>query len=240
MTLTDQVITWERGKLGVSEYPPQSNCQEFSHAMHRPCEAWCADFQSTAEIANGVDLTQLGLGHYGSASCAVWVAAYKRASRFSLTTPRVGAHVFFGPGGGSHIEKVTDLRMGPGGVVGIMSLGGNTSAPNNYAGGTVAEHYRPFGPGADIYGYGYPLYLDQPTSPPSEEDDEMDQLIIIGADGGAGLYWSNPAFTTKTGIPSQDAITEARKTNPKIPYVKLGLAELRAVPNLLTGKPDQA
>lgn len=30
--------------VGTTEHPAGSNCQPFSKALNRPCEAWCADF----------------------------------------------------------------------------------------------------------------------------------------------------------------------------------------------------
>lgn len=178
--------------LGVSESPPSSNHNPFSTCCGRPPEAWCDDYQCCVFFRDlGFDFSTIGLPHTGTAACSLHCAAMKRAGRFSFF-PRVHAWVFFGPSGGSHIEYVVACWLDngqrwdttqpiPAGrhVVAIDTIGGNTSAPNNYAGGTVAAHKRALGSGDDIYGYGYidaPAPAPQPT--PTPEDDTVRPFVV--------------------------------------------------------------
>jgi hypothetical protein len=181
--------------VGVNESPPNSNCQPFSTALHRPCEAWCADFLCYCDHVDcGLDFAWLGLGPTGSAGCAVITGAAKRVGRFGIV-PKYGCWVMFGAGGGSHTERVkwlilnggTLARECPPGrtVIGIVSIGGNTSAPSNYNGGTVAEHARYFGSGDDIYGFVYPPYTDAPA-PAINMEELVEPIVFVRNDIPAG------------------------------------------------------
>lgn len=178
--------------MGVSESPPGSNHQQFSPCCGRPFEAWCDDYQCCVFWRDlAFDFGVIGLPPTGVASCVVHCSATKRAGWFSFL-PRVHAWVFFGPSGSSHIEYVISLELDngvvwdsidpiPAGrhVVAIHTIGGNTSAPNNYAGGTVAAHRRVLGAGDDIYGYGYvaaPAPTPHPTTP--EDDEDMRPFVV--------------------------------------------------------------
>lgn len=193
-TALDCTIAAARSHVGVNEYPPKSNCQPFSAGLHRPCEAWCADGVCYCDHVDcGLDFAWLGLGPTGSPSCRVITVAGQRVGRFGHV-PRRGCWIVFGPGGGSHIERVVAVVMAAAGPAGVDTVGFNTSAPDNYAGGTVATHRRMFGPGDDIYGFVYPPYTDPQPAPPAptaEEDADMPFVVKKVSDPQAWLVVSD-------------------------------------------------
>lgn len=205
--------------LGVSESPAGSNRQQFSTCCGRPPEAWCADFQCcVAHRDLGFEFSVYGLPEWGTAGCSVFVGAMKRVGLFTFF-PRVHAYVFFGPGGGSHIEYVIALVLDDGQVwtstepipagrriVALDTVGGNTSAPNNYAGGTVARHRRVLGSGDDIYGYGLIPVATTPTPAPPEEPDMRPFIVKLPNDATAYLVGAvNPVTGKLIGLQMTDA-----------------------------------
>ncbi|HZQ86303.1 MAG TPA: hypothetical protein VFA83_15755 [Acidimicrobiales bacterium] len=184
-----------RRYVGVSESPAGSNRQQFSARCGRPPEAWCDDFQCCVFWLDlGFEFEVIGLPASGTASCAVHTGANKRAGWFSFF-PRSHAWIHFGPGGGSHIGYVIAVVLDDGTVTsdttvphervrGVVSIEGNTSAPNNYAGGTVAVHTRMFGPNDDIYGYSH---LPVPAAP--TEEDDVRPVVLIDASGQSKTGW---------------------------------------------------
>lgn len=215
-----QVREAHQRNLSTVESPPNSNNVRYNTWYYgHPVSGqypWCAVYQSYIWIVECGGNT--GLGPKGSASCSVWVAAHQRNGTWG-TTPREGAFVFYGPGGGSHIEWVDVVTSS-----GIWTYGGNTGGSNPYAGGGVWRQFRPYNGSERIYGYGYPTYDATPTT---EEDEDM--LLILGADGVGALYFSVD-MRTKAGIPSQAALAEATK-DVKHAYLKISKDALAAIPN---------
>jgi hypothetical protein len=95
-----------------------------------------------------------GYGYPWCASFASW--AYKGRKRWG-STPRVGAQVFYGPGGGTHTEIVVAFD-----AVYITTIGGNTggSLGGTYYNGDGVYRKRVRRDESRVYGYGYPLNLE--------------------------------------------------------------------------------
>ncbi|MET8382503.1 peptidoglycan-binding protein [Streptosporangium canum] len=89
-----------------------------------------------------------------TASCLNAVAWFKSRSQFNQT-PKVGSQVFYGPGGGTHVELVTAVREDS-----ITTIGGNTAGTLNgvyhNGNGVYRKTIRRNDP--KIYGYGHPRY----------------------------------------------------------------------------------
>lgn len=221
---------------GVSESPAGSNRNPFSAWCGRPPEAWCCDFQCCVFARDLAFLfALLGLPRTGTAGCAVFTGALKRAGWFSFF-PRARAWVMFGPGGGSHIGFVLAVILDDGTITadptvpherirGLITIEGNTSAPNNYAGGTVAVHTRMFGPHDDIYGYGYlPLPGDHPT-----EEDDVRPVVMIDASKQSKTAWLvSGDFRTKVAM--GDAQDVRNPPDGYGPAVEVDRAQLADIP----------
>ncbi len=116
---------------------------------------WCHSFLSVSLKRIGMTA---GVTFPYTAGCEAGVAWFKARKRFG-STPRAGAFVYFGPGGGTHVEwveKVTDTS--------IVTIGGNTSGAlaGQYFNGDGVYRKTISRSSSRIYGYGYPNY---------EEDD---------------------------------------------------------------------
>jgi hypothetical protein len=116
---------------------------------------WCHSFLS-------VGLKRAGLKpgeHFPwTAGCLAGVAWFKERRRWGAT-PRVGALVYYGPGGGTHVEWVEKVTGST-----IVTIGGNTSGSlaGEYHNGDGVYRKTVSRSSSRIYGYGYPIY---------EEDD---------------------------------------------------------------------
>jgi hypothetical protein len=119
---------------------------------------WCASFQSwVADHAGG----KAGTDFPRVASCEAGVAWFKHKGRFS-ETPHVGAWVFYGPGGGTHVELVVGVSSSD-----ITTIGGNTSGSleGHYFNGDGVYRKQVARNSSRIYGYGLPVYDSVPTKP---------------------------------------------------------------------------
>lgn len=132
-------------------------------------QAWCATFAAWCFQEAGMPK-----GSYPvTASCALGVAWWKNAGRFS-EYPAIGAQVFFGSGGGSHTGLVYAYD-----ATYIYTVEGNTNSSGSAEGDGVYLKKRGRRD-SYVYGYGYPTYAagivtadpnwKNPT-PPSQEDD---------------------------------------------------------------------
>ncbi|MEW1550958.1 peptidoglycan-binding protein [Streptomyces tsukubensis] len=115
-------------------------------------QPWCQTFQSwlfrKAGIANLAPVT---------ASCALAVNWFTQRSRFS-SYPAVGAQIFYGPNGGSHVGLVTKYDGDY-----VWTIEGNTNTNGSAEGDGVYARKRsrrdPY-----VHGYGYPAYKDGSVS----------------------------------------------------------------------------
>src|SRR5690606_40109912 len=119
---------------------------------------WCATFQGwVAARAGG----RANVDYPKTAGCAVAVAWFKSKGRWG-TTPRAGDWVFYGPGGGTHVELVAEVDART-----ITTIGGNTSGSlsGRYFNGDGVYAKSVSRSSDRIYGYGRPNY--------ASEDDDM-------------------------------------------------------------------
>ncbi len=123
---------------------------------------WCHTFVSVclkrAGLSPNVDFPW-------TAGCATGVAWFKARGRFG-STPREGALVYYGAGGGTHVEwveKVTSQN--------ITTIGGNTagSLDGTYFNGDGVYRKTVARSSPRIYGYGYPDYSQEDDMPSAKE-----------------------------------------------------------------------
>lgn len=151
---------------------------------------WCATFQSwCADRAGG----RANVNYPRTAGCAVAVSWFKARGRWS-STPHVGDWVFYGPGGGTHVELVEKVSSSS-----ITTIGGNTggSLSGQYFNGDGVYRKTVSRGSSRIYGYGRPTYSAQEDDMPLSKDDV---LAIWNTDGAvpaprnASTYKENPTW----------------------------------------------
>lgn len=122
---------------------------------------WCAAFASWAYDKAGF---VAGRDVPRTASCAVGVKWYRDRKRWG-SAPRVGAQVYYGPGGGTHTEIVVDVDG-----THITTIGGNTGGSLNgtYYNGDGVYRKRVARSNSRIYGYGYPVGLSGSAPAPAK------------------------------------------------------------------------
>ncbi|WP_062441219.1 CHAP domain-containing protein [Herbidospora daliensis] len=158
---------------------------------------WCHTFLSV-----GLDRVGLepGVDFPWTAGCEVGVAWFKAHDRFGRT-PKVGAFVYYGAGGGTHVEwveKVTDTT--------ITTIGGNTSGSlaGTYHNGDGVYRKTVARSSDRIYGYGYPDYQEADMSPKEYADAVYARLTQkLGGDLWAvreGIFPEGETLDPKTGI----------------------------------------
>ncbi|MCA1839940.1 MAG: CHAP domain-containing protein [Actinobacteria bacterium] len=116
-------------------------------------QAWCDTFANWCLWQVGVSVPDGAI----SAGCAVSVAAYKKAGRWT-EYPGIGFQVFYGPGGGTHTGIVTDYDD-----TYIYTVEGNTNTDGSAEGDGVYKKKR-LRKVAYVYGYGIPYYSDNAKS----------------------------------------------------------------------------
>jgi hypothetical protein len=123
---------------------------------------WCQSFQSWAAAQAG---GRANVDYPKTAGCATAVAWFKSKGRWS-TTPHVGDMVFYGPGGGTHVELVVKVASGT-----ITTCGGNTSGSLNgaYHEGNGVYEKVVARSSSRIYGYGRPAYEEEDDMPTANE-----------------------------------------------------------------------
>ncbi|MFE0151378.1 peptidoglycan-binding protein [Nonomuraea sp. NPDC059007] len=99
-----------------------------------------------------------------TASCLNAVAWFKARGRWSQT-PQVGSFIFYGPGGGTHVELVTKVTANS-----IETVGGNTggSYAGRYFDGNGVYTKTISRKNSRIYGYGYPKYKAAASTSPTD------------------------------------------------------------------------
>lgn len=100
-----------------------------------------------------------------TASCLAGVAWFKARKRWHLS-PEVGDLVYYGPGGGTHVELVTAVSP-----THITTVGGNTSGSldGNYFNGDGVYEKTVARASSRIYGYGRPAYSAGASTPPKAD-----------------------------------------------------------------------
>lgn len=114
--------------------------------------AWCCIFQWS--VFNKSGHGDLFMGGGKTASCSDVTEWYQARGKFGKT-PKVGALVVYGPGGGSHIGIVESVSGS--GINDYVSIEGNTSGAN----GGLAARKQCGDRRADVYGF---CYIDYPAT----------------------------------------------------------------------------
>jgi peptidoglycan hydrolase-like protein with peptidoglycan-binding domain len=143
-----QTLDYLRSKLGVGEHPDGSNCQEFSAAVGRPCEAWCADCATAVMRHCGIDDGK------NSAAARILAQQFKDAGQWH-TTPAPGDLAFYIWDGDTvihHVEFVESVRSTS--PLDIVCIGGNVS---NKVTRTARRSH--------IVGFGRPVYAGGTPKP---------------------------------------------------------------------------
>ncbi|MEU7863480.1 peptidoglycan-binding domain-containing protein [Nonomuraea sp. NPDC049141] len=105
---------------------------------------------------------------------------FKQRDRFNQT-PRVGSQVFYGPGGGTHVELVIEV-----GSDYIKTIGGNTSGSydGKYHEGNGVYRKTINRGSSRIYGYGHPRYtaeVNPVTGPIYDPPGYPGKLLKLGS-----------------------------------------------------------
>jgi hypothetical protein len=130
-----------------------------------------------------------------TASCAVGVSWFRGRNRWS-TTPQVGDLVYYGAGGGTHVELVVAVAPGS-----IRTIGGNTSGSlgGNYFNGDGVYEKSVDRSSSRIHGYGRPTYGTSTPPPP-------DGSSGTGGGGGTTQAAVKPMTSVRSIRQQQEAV----------------------------------
>lgn len=152
-TLCEKVISIAKAEVGYrEEYKNGSynNNQKYSDEVPglewSDYQPWCQTFQAWVAMKAGSASIEPR-----TASCAAAVKWFKDRNRFSYY-PAIGAQVFFGAGGGSHVGRVYAYDADY-----IYTVEGNTNSSGSAEGNGVYLKKRARRD-AYVYGYGYPAF----------------------------------------------------------------------------------
>ncbi|MFC0040676.1 CHAP domain-containing protein [Actinomadura rayongensis] len=155
---TDAAIRVAEGEIGYREKPV--NDTKYNHwlgAIEGSYRyAWCASFLSwVADRADG----RANTDYPRTAGCFTAVDWFRGKGRFG-SSPHVGDWVFYGPGGGTHVEMVVAVGSST-----ITTIGGNTSGSldGEYFNGDGVYRKNVDRGSGRIYGYGRPGYASNWT-----------------------------------------------------------------------------
>ncbi|MEU3351307.1 peptidoglycan-binding protein [Streptomyces sp. NPDC037389] len=153
MSVAQKVLDTARSEVGYQEGfsgGHWDNSQKFSGAVPGLAwsdeQPWCSTFVSWVfQEAGASDLAPV------TASCFEGVSWFEDQGRFS-EYPGIGAVVYFGSGGGTHVGIVTSYTDDT-----IYTVEGNTNDSGSAEGDGVYRKARPR-KSSYVYGYGYPAY----------------------------------------------------------------------------------
>ena len=143
----DDVLNQARAWIGIS-----GSTNEATQYYGYNGVAWCCIFQWS--IFNKSGHGDLFMGGGKTASCSEVTQWYQARGKFG-TTPKTGALVVYGPGGGSHIGFVESVSGS--GINDYVSIEGNTSG----ATGGLAARKQYGNRRSDVYGF---CYIDYPVT----------------------------------------------------------------------------
>lgn len=143
----DDVLNQARAWIGIS-----GSTNEATQYYGYNGVAWCCIFQWS--IFNKSGHGDLFMGGGKTASCSEVTQWYQARGKFG-TTPKTGALVVYGPGGGSHIGLVESVSGS--GINDYVSIEGNTSG----ATGGLAARKQYGNRRSDVYGF---CYIDYPVT----------------------------------------------------------------------------
>lgn len=183
----EAVLAWAVTKLGITEWPPESNRVEFWDDIHLSGDQgqpWCAAFVQAAYLANGVQLI----------SKSVYVPQlindyYKAGRLHPIADARPGDQVLY---------RGVDFPEGHTGIVEsidhdaktVTAIEGNTSSGpggSQWNGGGVYRRVRPW---SDVAGVGRPDFVTNTTHIAEEAAMAMIVLDPKGPDDlGRDSHW---------------------------------------------------
>ena len=169
----DDVLNQARAWIGIS-----GSTNEATQYYGYNGVAWCCIFQWS--VFNKSGHGDLFMGGGKTASCSEVTQWYQARGKFG-TTPKTGALVVYGPGGGSHIGLVESVSGS--GINDYVSIEGNTSG----ATGGLAARKQYGNRRSDVYGF---CYIDYPVT-----------TISVGSGTAiSGTTVNIPSSVPQTGI----------------------------------------
>lgn len=169
----DDVLNQARAWIGIS-----GSTNEATQYYGYNGVAWCCIFQWS--IFNKSGHGDLFMGGGKTASCSEVTQWYQARGKFG-TTPKTGALVVYGPGGGSHIGLVESVSGS--GINDYVSIEGNTSGST----GGLAARKQYGNRRSDVYGF---CYIDYPVT-----------TISVGSGTAiSGTTVNIPSSVPQTGI----------------------------------------
>lgn len=200
MATVDEFLARCVGHIGTTETPPGSNCNPFSKALGRPCEAWCADAMAAIANETGVEFPS------GSAYTPTMADGFRLAGRWAHT-PAPGHIAFFDfPDHTTGIQHVGVVKADLGGGQ-VATYEGNTSSGLHGSQDNGDGFYEKTRPTVYIVGYGIPPWANAPPAvgPGARIVDSNEELelgtiavrpqggfVVIGHDGGVFTYDGAP------------------------------------------------
>lgn len=196
MTTREQYLNTALSKVGTGENPPGSNCQPFSKALGRPCEAWCADFV----VATGRE-AGLRIGNESAYTPSLYnsfVAAGKAVTNLASGL-EPGDIIFFdfvSPFNTRGIQHVGIFHSyAQAGY--INTVEGNTSSGDSGSQDNGDGVYRRVRPLKYIVGAGRPNWVAAPPPPPGVHPEYDPPLAIsvvsgVSAANGTGGWLLGP------------------------------------------------
>lgn len=169
----DDVLNQARAWIGIS-----GSTNEATQYYGYNEVAWCCIFQWS--VFNKSGHGDLFMGGGKTASCSEVTQWYQARGKFG-TTPKTGALVVYGPGGGSHIGLAESVSGS--GINDYVSIEGNTSG----ATGGLAARKQYGNRRSDVYGF---CYIDYPVT-----------TISVGSGTAiSGTTVNIPSSVPQTGI----------------------------------------
>lgn len=171
-----------RAELGYVESPKGTNCNKFSRALGRPCEAWCADFLVAIADRVGLDLPSR------SASTQRMREAFAAAGRLRAT-PAAGDFTFWqfdADPASDHVSVVESFDRDT-----VTTIDGNSSTSGSQSnGGAVVRRTRSR---KSAIAYGRPAYATAPApAPPTPQPQLEDDMFIAWDPDHAWFVWVDP------------------------------------------------
>lgn len=146
-------VGYKEGRTGTSNNNNQKYSDQLPGFQWSDGQPWCDTFVQWCLYQVGVPIP----AGAKSAGCAISVAAYKKAGRFTQY-PGKGFQVFYGTNGGTHtgiVEKYDDTY--------VYTVEGNTN-DNGSAEGDGVYRRRRVRKDTFVYGYGIPYYVGKAQS----------------------------------------------------------------------------
>lgn len=140
-------VGYREGRNNYQKYSP--NVPNLAWSQNQP---WCQTFQAWVAIKAGTAAIEPR-----TASCRVAADWFKARKQFSYY-PAIGAHVFFGPGGGTHVGRVYRYD-----ATYVWTIEGNTNTDGSAEGNGVYLKKRRRRD-SYLYGYGMPAFAEGVTT----------------------------------------------------------------------------